>query len=364
MTLVHYHFQSFQMSAIPNIKGRGAQHNSTNRFLSNTIIYDNEFAFGEEDNFRNSKTKFLIENAKKIVNAIKSPDLPNGFSVNPYQGCEHGCIYCYARNTHEYYGYSAGLEFEQNIIIKKNAPELLEKEFNKKSWQAAPIMLSGNTDCYQPAERKFRITRKLLEVCLKYRNPVSIITKNALILRDKDILVQLAELKLIHVIVSLTSLNEDLRRLLEPRTASGKRRLTVINQLAELGIPVGVNTAPIIPGLNDHEIPELIKQSALNGACWAGYTVVRLNGSVGEIFSEWIHKSIPNKAEKVLNQIKEMHGGSINDSDFGRRMVGEGIMAEHIKQLHKLSKIKYMTGRSFPRYNYDAFMRGGQLGLF
>jgi len=171
-------------------------------------------------------------------------------------------------------------------------------------------------------------------------------------------------MNLIHVIVSLTSLNEELRRLMEPRTASAQRRLSVIQQLSQMGIPVGVNTAPIIPGLNDHEIPELIKQASLNGACWAGYTVVRLNGSVGEIFSEWIHKSIPNKAEKVLNQIKEMHGGRINDSDFGRRMTGEAIFAEHIKQLHKLSKTKYMAGRSFPPYNYDLFIKGGQLRFF
>lgn len=352
------------MTTIPKIKGRGAQLNNVNRFLENSIEYDAEFAFGGEDNFRSKRTKYLIENPKKVVNSITSPDLPNGKSINPYQGCEHGCIYCYARNTHEYYGYSAGLEFEQNILIKKNASALLEKEFNKKSWIPTPVMFSGNTDCYQPAEKKFKITRGLLEVCLRYRNPVAIITKNALILRDIDILQKLASLKLIHVIISLTTLDEELRRILEPRTVSGIKRLEVVKKLSEIGIPVGVNTAPIIPGLNDHEIPNLIKQAAKNGACWAGYTVVRLNGSVAGIFEDWIYKTLPNKAEKVLNQIREMHGGTLNDSDFGRRMVGEGKFSEHIRLLHRLARNKYLAGRKFPEYNFGVFIRNGQLGLF
>ncbi|WP_341228060.1 PA0069 family radical SAM protein [uncultured Arcticibacterium sp.] len=352
------------MSEIPKIKGRGAQLNSNNRFLANTTEYNEDFAYGDEINFRTRKTKYLTENPKKIVNKIVSPDVPNGVSVNPYQGCEHGCIYCYARNTHEYYGYSAGLDFEQKILVKKNAPELLEKELQKKSWKVTPILFSGNTDCYQPAEKNFKLTRRMLEICLKYRNPVAIITKNALILRDIDILGQLSKLDLLHVIVSLTTLNEELRRALEPRTVSGLKRLQIIKKLSENGIPVGVNTAPIIPSLNDHEIPELIKNAAENGACSAGYTMVRLNGSIAQIFTDWIYKTFPNKAEKVLNQIKECHGGTLNDSQFGRRMRGEGKYAEHIKQLHKISCQKYLAGRSFPAYSYDAFMRNGQFGLF
>ncbi len=347
-----------------NLKGRGAQLNTANIFLSNSISYADEFTFSDEDNFRSSKTHYLIENAKNVVNDIKSPDIPNGKSVNPYQGCEHGCIYCYARNTHEYYGYSAGLDFEQKIIVKKNAPLLLEMTFKKKSWKSVPILFSGNTDCYQPAEKKYELTRNMLKVCLSFRNPVAIITKNALVLRDIDILKQLAQLNLIHVIISLTTLNEELRRNMEPRTVSGEKRLAIIKKLSEQNIPVGINTAPIIPGLNDHEIPELIKRSSENGACMAGYSMVRLNGSLDKIFTDWIFKYYPNKAEKVLNQIKETLGGSLNDSQFGRRMRGSGAYAEHIKQLHKISCQKYFKTKGFPPFDYSAFIRNGQLVFF
>ena len=352
------------MSEIPKIKGRGAQINSANRFSELSIEYEDAFAYGDEDNFRSSKTKFLMEHPKKVVNVIKSPDLYNGKSVNPYQGCEHGCVYCYARNTHEYFGYSAGLEFEQNIIVKKNAPELLEKEFKKKSWKVSPILLSGNTDCYQPAEKEFLLTRQLLEICLTYKNPVAIITKNALVLRDIDILKKMADWRLIKVILSVTSLNEELRRNLEPRTVSGIKRLKVLQKLNENGIPCGVNIAPIIPGLNDSEIPAIAKASAEHGASWIGYTVVRLNGSVGLLFEDWIHKTYPNKAEKVLSQIKEMHGGKLNDSQFGRRMRGEGKYAEHIRQLFTLSNVKYFKDKAVPEFDLTAFQKPGQLKLF
>ncbi len=352
------------MGSIPKIKGRGAQVNTNNKFLEHSIEYDDAFSYLEKDNFRDQKTKYLIEHPKKIVNEIKSPDLRMGKSANPYQGCEHGCIYCYARNTHEYFGFSAGLEFEQKIIVKKNAAELLEKELNKKSWIPKPIMFSGNTDCYQPAEKEFKLTRAMLEICLKYGNPVTIITKNSLIRRDIDILKKLSEERLISVIISLTTLNEELRRALEPRTVSGLKRLEIVKFLNENGIPTGVNTAPIIPGLNDHEIQELIKQAAANGACWAGYTTVRLNGSVGKIFEDWIYKTFPNKAEKVLKQIKEMHGGTLNDSTFGRRITGEGHYAEHIKQLHQLARKKYMPDRQFPELEISKFKRHGQINLF
>lgn len=352
------------MSEIPKIKGRGAQINSSNRFRELSIEYDDEFAFGEEENFRSLKTKYLIEYPKKVVNTITSPDLRNGKSVNPYQGCEHGCVYCYARNTHEYYGYSAGLEFEQNIIVKKNAPQLLEKEFQKKSWKSTPILFSGNTDCYQPAERNFELTRRMLEVCLNYQNPVGIITKNALILRDIDLLKKLSEKRLIKVIISITSLKEELRRNLEPRTVSAHKRLNVLQKLSESGIPCGVNIAPIIPGLNDSEIPAIAKASSESGASWIGYTIVRLNGSIGPLFEDWIFKAYPNKAGKVLSQIKEMHGGKLNDSQFGRRMRGEGRYAEHIKQLFEISNARYFKDKMISEFDLNAFQKPGQLKLF
>ncbi|KPM46689.1 PA0069 family radical SAM protein [Jiulongibacter sediminis] len=352
------------MSEIPKIKGRGAQFNSLNKFRELSIEYDEEFAFGEEENFRSSKTKYLVEHPKKVVNTITSPDLRNGKSVNPYQGCEHGCIYCYARNTHEYFGYSAGLEFEQNIIVKKNAPELLEKEFNRKNWKSTPILFSGNTDCYQPAEKKFELTRRMLEICLKYQNPVAIITKNALVLRDIDLLQRLSEKRLIKVIISITSLKEELRRNLEPRTVSGQKRLQILQKLSSAGIPSGVNIAPIIPGLNDNEIPAIAKASAESGAGWIAYTVVRLNGSIGQLFEDWIFKAYPHKAEKVLNQIKEMHGGKLNDSDFGRRMRGEGKFAQHIKQLFAISNARYFKDKEVHDFDFNAFQKPGQLKLF
>ena len=219
--------------------------------------------------------------------------------MNPYQGCEHGCIYCYARNTHEYWGYSAGLDFERKIIAKPNAPQLMEKQFMNKNWVVSPIMFSGNTDCYQPIERKMKITRQMLEVLLNFRHPAGMITKNDLIIRDIDILQELAKLNLIHVMVSITSLNNDLRLKMEPRTVTAKNRLKVIETLNKAGIPVGVMTAPIIPGLNSDEIPDLIKAAADHGADSAGYTIVRLNGSIAEIFKDWIYKNFPDRAEKV-----------------------------------------------------------------
>ena len=352
------------MNTPPKIKGRGAQHNSGNRFLQQTTEISPEYSYEEEGSFRDKRTTYLVEHPKKVINEITSPDLPMGKSVNPYQGCEHGCIYCYARNTHEYFGYSAGLEFEQKIIVKKNAPELLEKELNKKSWKPTPILFSGNTDCYQPAEREFELTRQMLQVCLKYRNPVAIITKNALILRDQDILGEMAKLGLVKVIMSVTTLNENLRRVLEPRTASAIKRLQVLASLSKNGIPVGVNVAPIIPGLNDHEIPEIIKAAAEYGALSASYTIVRLNGSVGELFEEWIKVSFPNKADKVLKQIKELHGGTLNDSQFKRRMRGEGVYAEHIKQLFHIYRSRHFADKTMPPFNTSDFQRGGQLNLF
>ncbi|WP_031526017.1 PA0069 family radical SAM protein [Dyadobacter crusticola] len=346
------------------VRGRGAAINPNNKFFKQSTEYTSEDWQQWEEPEVNPKTQFIEEQSKTLLSVSDSPDLGTFHSINPYRGCEHGCIYCYARNSHEYWGYSAGLDFETKIIVKKNAPQLLEKLFNSKKWEPKSIHISGNTDCYQPGEKKYRLTRQILEICLRYRNPVSVLTKNALILRDVDVLEKLAKLNLVHGAISITSLNEDLRHKLEPRTVTGKRRLQVVKALTEIGVPMGVMTAPIIPGLNDHEIPAIIEAAADNGALWANYTVVRLNGAIATLFDEWVHHHFPDRAAKVLNQIKECHGGQVNDSRFGLRMVGEGHFAEHIRQLHDLACRKYFKGRELPPVDTSQFLRAGQMRLF
>src|SRR5471030_3111689 len=325
-------------------KGRGAQVNTHNKFLKNKYVLDHIEGL-DEPLLENSATQLFEETPKKIVSESNSPDLSHMYSINPYQGCEHGCIYCYARNSHEYYGFSAGLDFERKIIVKRNAPELLEAYFNKKNYQPVTILLSGNTDCYQPVERKLEITKRLLEVFLRYKNPVNIITKNNLIMRDIDILTELAAMNLVSVNISITSLNEQLRQKLEPRTVTASGMLAVIQKLSEKCVPVRVMAAPIIPGLNSNEIPDIIKASADRGALSAGFTIVRLNGSIGEIFTDWINKAYPDRAEKVLNMIKAGHDGKLNDSEFGRRMSGDGQVAESIHQLFRMAVNRFMAGR-------------------
>jgi DNA repair photolyase len=345
-------------------RGRGAGINPHNKFHKLEVEYTSEDWQQWEVPDVNPKTQFIEEQSKTLLSVSDSPDLRNFNSINPYRGCEHGCIYCYARNSHEYWGFSAGLDFETKIMVKKNAPQLLEKLFNSKKYETVPIMFSGNTDCYQPGEKKYELTRRLLGICLKYRNPVSILTKNALILRDIDLLQKLAKLNLVHGAISITTLNEDLRAALEPRTVTGKRRLQVVKTLHEAGVPMGIMSAPIIPGLNDQEIPAIIKAAAENGAVWAGYTVVRLNGSIAVLFEEWINHHFPDRAAKVLNQIKECHGGNLNDSRFGLRMSGEGNYAEHIRQLHDFACRKYFKDKVLPPLDTTQFLRGGQMKLF
>ena len=346
-------------------KGRGAQVNTHNKFLKNKYVLEHPEGL-DELFLENEATQYYNEYPKKIVSESNSPDISHMHSINPYQGCEHGCIYCYARNSHEYFGFSAGLDFERKIIIKHNAPELLERYFNKRGYQATPIVLSGNTDCYQPVERKLEITRKLLEVFLKYKNPVSIITKNNMVLRDIDILTDMAKMNLAHVNVSITSLDEQLRQKLEPRTVTATGRLAVIEKLSAVGIPVRVMAAPIIPGLNSNEIPDIIRAAANRGAVAAGITVVRLNGSIGDIFTDWIYKAFPNKAEKVLHMIASCHGGKINDSDFGRRMSGDGNIAESIHQLYRIACNRFLQDREMPPYDLTLFTpkSGRQTTLF
>ncbi|MBL0102915.1 MAG: PA0069 family radical SAM protein [Bacteroidetes bacterium] len=337
-------------------KGRGAQLNTANKFLKQELVTEHIEGLDEELNLHGS-TQFLMEYPKKIVNRVESPDIPSDYSMNPYQGCEHGCIYCYARNTHAYWGYSAGIDFESKILVKPEAAALLEQTLRKKSYEPAPIMLSGNTDCYQPAERRFKLTRSLLEVLLRFKHPVSIITKNQLILRDIDILSDLSSLNLVHVMISITSLDEDVRLKLEPRTATAVNRLKVIEKLSKKNIPVGVMVAPIIPGLNSHEIPSIIEMAANAGARQAGMTIVRLNDAVADIFKDWISKAYPEKAEKVLNLIAACHGGSLSDSRFGTRMKGVGHEAESIRQLFKTAVRKHLSERKFPDYDLTLFHR-------
>ena len=318
-------------------KGRGAQVNPNNKFLKNQ--YSQEHIEGLDDGFlQKEKTEVIYTYPKTIINKVESTDIGLGYSLNPYQGCEHGCIYCYARNTHEYWGYSAGLDFERKIIVKKNTIELLEKTFSNKKWKPEPIMLSGNTDCYQPIERELEITRKILQTCLKYKHPVAIITKNALITRDLDILTELAKHNLVHVMISITGTDEKVRQLLEPRTATYKSRMATVEALAKNNIPCGVMVAPIIPGINNHEIPDILEQAGNAGATSAGITIVRLNGAVEHIFKDWLVKNFPDRADKVWNQICECHGGKVSDTRKGVRMRGEGKIAESIMKLFKLSR--------------------------
>lgn len=345
------------------LNGRGAQIKTANKFLKAEYVTDH--IEGLDEPLQSAPTtQVFYESPKTIVNKVTSPDLGMMYSTNPYQGCEHGCIYCYARNTHEYWGFSAGLDFESKIIVKKDAPRLVEKFILNPNWSPVPISVSGNTDCYQPLERKYQLTRGILKVFARYRHPVGMITKNALIVRDIDLLQDLAKDDLVHVYISITTLSEELRRVMEPRTASAAKRLKAVEALAKAGVPVGIMNAPVIPGLNHHEIPAILKAAADHGALNAGMTVVRLNGSIGKIFEDWLRKNFPDRFDKVWNQICAMHGGNVNDSQFGRRMSGEGNFADIIHQLFQTSRKKYFGGNKMPPMNLTAFRKGGNLSLF
>jgi len=345
-------------------KGRGAQINTPNPFLEKQIVIEHIEGIDEELMPESPKRQLYYETPKKIINRVNSPDIPLDFSLNPYQGCEHGCIYCYARNVHTYWGFSAGLDFESKLIVKKDAPKILENEFLKNSWRPAPIILSGNTDCYQPIEKKFKITRNLLKVFAKYRNPVGIITKNDLIIRDMDILQELAAHNLVHVFISITTLDEKLRLKMEPRTVRSEKRLRAIENLSKAGIPVAVMVAPIIPAINDHEIPDILKAVADHGAWDAAYNVVRLNGAVGEIFKDWLLKNFPDRSSKVWKLIEDMHNGKVNDTQWGRRMKGSGNIALTIRQLFTSAKTKYLKIKPLPNLDVTKFRRGGNYQLF
>ena len=292
-----------------NLQGRGAQTRVSNDFLAQELVTEHVEGLDEELLVERPKTQLFYESAAKVVNKVSSPDVGMDYSLNPYQGCEHGCIYCYARKTHEYWCFDLGLDFETKIIVKKEAPSLLEKHLLQRNWKPRPIILSGNTDCYQPIERKLEITRKLLEVFIKFRHPFCIISINAQVARDIDLLDKLASQNLVQVILSITTLDDSLRRILEPRTTSVQSKLSVIQKLTAAGIPVSVMNAPIIPSINHCEIPQIIEAVARSGALAVGYTTVRLNGKIGSLFEGWLETYFPDRKEKVINQIKELHGG-------------------------------------------------------
>ncbi|WP_186757788.1 PA0069 family radical SAM protein [Echinicola salinicaeni] len=345
-------------------KGRGANFEPNNPYLRKKLVSEHVEGIDEAPYMDRPSTKYYEEYTKGALSKNDSPDLPLNYSVNPYQGCEHGCIYCYARNSHEYWGFDAGLGFETNIMVKHNIAEILKKQMSKKGYKVSPIMLSGNTDCYQPAEKKYGLTRKILELCLELRHPVSVITKNTLIERDKDLIKELANLNLIHVYFSINHLDNKLKSLLEPRTATAEKKINTLKEFTEAGIPCGVMVAPIIPALNTADISEIIKKTAQAGALNAGYTVVRLNGTVKKVFTKWLEENFPDRSLKVMHQIEELHGGKLNDTEWGRRIKGAGPMAAMIEKIFITSKERFMKGRSMPSFDLDKFSPNGQMRLF
>jgi len=335
------------------IPGRGAAQNPENRFERIHVEWEQTedlAALGSEF-FRDASRTILAENS--------SPDVPFRFSLNPYRGCEHGCVYCYARPSHEYLGWSAGLDFESRIMVKTDAPELLRTAFSSPRWEPQVVALSGNTDCYQPAERRFELTRRCLEVFWEFRNPVAIVTKSALVLRDLDLLSRLAAENLVQVAISLTSLDGELARRLEPRAAQPARRLAAIRELASAGIPVAVMVAPVIPGLNDEEIPALLAAAAEAGARTASYVLLRLPAPVDRLFADWLERHYPQRKGRVLGRIQQCRGGRLNDPRFGSRMRGEGVYAMQIRDLFRLAARKTGLDRPLPELDCSRFRRAG-----
>lgn len=343
------------------VQGRGAQFNTKNRFLKNEQVKEQIESIDDWEDTE-TPTQYLIQQVKTIVNKVESPDVGMSYSMNPYAGCEHGCIYCFARNVHEYWGYSAGLDFERKIIVKINAAQVLRKTLMHSKWEPNPIMLSGNTDCYQPAEQKFRITRSLLQVCNEFNQPVGILTKNSRILKDKDVIGEMAKKNLISVMVSVTSFNEDLRRVMEPRTATAFQRLKVLEELSTLGVHTGVMMGPMIPGLNEHEMQRIMKEAASAGAKFTAYTFIRLNGAIKFLFHDWLYKNFPDRADKVWHMIEQSHNGKVNDTRWGVRMRGEGSIAMMVNQQYKKYGKIYGMNEDRWKLNSSDFRRPGQQG--
>lgn len=342
-------------SSLP-IKGRGTPDNPVNRFVPIHYEMDGELA---EEERPSPKTRFFVDHSKSILARNDSPDIPFDYSLNPYRGCEHGCIYCYARPTHEYYGLSSGLDFETQIMVKLDAAKLLRKELMKPSWKGESINLSGVTDCYQPIERKLQLTRQCLEVMVEFLQPTMATTKNRLIARDIDLLSELAKVNAVDVAVSVTSLDDSLAGLLEPRATRPGGRLAAIRELTEAGIPVGVMIAPMIPGLNDHEIPEILAAAYDAGARYAGIIPLRLPYAIKELFAGWLEQHFPNSKDKVLNRLRDLRGGQLNDPNFGSRMRGQGIWAEVLRQQFLIHKKRLGYPETLPPLSKEAFRRPG-----
>jgi DNA repair photolyase len=371
----------------PSLKGRGASANPGNRFERAHYAPDPDPqspAPDEPSPNQNSKiniqkslplTQYLPDASKSIIASNTSPDVPFTHSINPYRGCSHGCIYCFARPTHEYLGLSAGLDFETKILVKHDATDLLRRELSAKKWQPQVIALSGVTDCYQPAEREFRLTRRCLEVLLDFRNPVGIVTKNHLITRDLDLLTQLAVFNCVQVFVSVTTLDPHLTQIMEPRTSVPRDRLRTIRELAAAGIPVGVMVAPVIPALTDHEMPGILEAARDAGAVSAGFVPLRLPFGLKDLFETWLRQYFPDRAPKILNRTRELHSGTrdgalYNPNPFDR-MRGTGPWSNHLAQTFKLhtarlglNERRYTTTTEHFRVPPPPPKAGDQLGLF
>ncbi|MFQ5913423.1 MAG: PA0069 family radical SAM protein [Nitrospinota bacterium] len=348
------------------IRGRGAAENPQNRFESLRYDWDLDPAEPLDPEDPAPATRFLKDPSRSIIAYNQSPDVGFDASLNPYRGCEHGCIYCYARPAHEYLGFSAGLDFETKILVKEDAPALLRKALSSPLWKPQAVALSGVTDPYQPAERRLALTRKCLEVLAEFRNPVVVITKNHLVTRDIDLLGHLAECEAVAVFLSVTTLNENLRRLMEPRASPPLRRLAAIEALVRAGAPAGVLVAPVIPALTDHELPSILQAAAGAGAQFAGYVPLRLPHGVSRLFEQWLDRHFPAKKDKVLNRIRAIRGGRLNDPRFSHRMRGEGVFAEQIENLFSVACRKAgILGRR-PGLSTGSFRRplDSQLALF
>jgi DNA repair photolyase len=344
-------------------KGRGVASNPLNRFEHITVEPDPELDPAENPR---PETLFLRDGSQSVISYNSSPDVGFDASLNPYRGCEHGCPYCYARPTHEYLGFSAGLEFETRIMVKEDAPDLLRRELSAPRWEPQSLALSGVTDPYQPVERRLEITRRCLEVLVELRNPVMVVTKNHLVTRDVDYLAQLAAYGAATVAITMTTLDTSLARHLEPRASSPKRRLDAISRLAQAGIPVSVLMAPIVPAINDHEIPAVIAAAAAAGATSAGYVVLRLPGAVEGLMNDWLEHHFPERREKVLGRLRDLRGGRLQEGRFGHRMRGSGPYAEQIRGLYRLACQRAGLDRHRPELVTTEFRRpgGSQLSLF
>lgn len=343
------------------IRGRGAASDPANRF--DRLHVELDPAEHEED-APSPRTRFYRDHTRIIVARNESPDVGFAHSVNPYRGCEHGCVYCFARPFHEYLGLSAGLDFETRIFVKEDAPELLRKELSSPRWEPAPIAFSGVTDPYQPVERRLRLTRRCLEVMAAFGNPVAVVTKGALVARDADVLARLAAHDAAAVYISVTSLDPTLQRAMEPRAPTPARRLEAMHVLADAGVPVGVMVAPVVPGLTDHEIPAIVEACAAAGATRAGFVPLRLPHAVAALFDDWLRAHLPERREKVLGRVREMRGGKLYDSAWGTRMRGEGPYADQLRALFEVACRRAGVNGARLSLSTAGFRRPGQLSLF